>query len=59
MKSNNWMELLDQTVSYDFPPAKPSYQRQTAEAEAHDKLRAEIMDKPKKDRAAGPRSPPS
>jgi hypothetical protein len=55
IRENDWRELLDQTVDTYFPPAKPGYLRQSAEAAAadeYDKMRSEIMAKPKKDRSA-------
>jgi hypothetical protein len=55
IKANDWRLLLDETVDTYFPPAKASYMRQSAEAAAaaeYDKMRNEIMAKPKKDRSA-------
>jgi hypothetical protein len=55
IRSNDWTELLEQTVNTYFPPAKSSYMRQSAEAaaaEEYGKMRNEIMAKPKKERSA-------
>jgi hypothetical protein len=54
IRENDWRQLLDQTVDTYFAPAKPGYLRQSAEvaaAEEYDKMRSEIMAKPKKDRS--------
>jgi hypothetical protein len=53
-KTNDWMALLDKTVSSYFTPARPSYLRQSAEATAaqeYDELRSAIMAKPTKERS--------
>jgi hypothetical protein len=55
IRENDWKKLLDQTVDTYFAPAKPGYLRQSAEAAAaaeYDKMRDEIMAKPKKERSA-------
>jgi hypothetical protein len=53
IRENDWMELLDRTVLTYFCPGKPGYLRQSAEsaaAEEYDKMRSDIMSKPKKER---------
>jgi hypothetical protein len=55
IRVNDWRKLLDRTVDTYFAPAKPGWLRQSAEAaaaEEYDKMRSEIMAKPKKDRSA-------